>query len=91
MTLENSRTDHTLALILSPPSPCAPAIIFLTKITRTPTIRSTRAYLGARARSGDGEEVWKVGSAELKAITIPIKEKQLRARANIRRRGDELK
>ena len=52
-------------------------------------VRRTRVYLSAWFIGG--VEALYEGSDELKATTIPIRERQLRAKASSRRRGEELK
>ena len=52
-------------------------------------VRRTRVYLSALFIGG--VEALNEGSPELKATTIPIRERQLRAKASSGRRGEELK
>ena len=89
-TIQSFKTDHTLVLILFPPSSCTVTNAFLTKIARIPTVRRTRVYLSALFIGGV-EEALNEGRVELKATTIPIRERQLRASASSRSRGEELR
>ena len=75
-------------MILFPPFSCTSVNAFLTTNIRTPRVRRARVNLSTKDTDGVKEALSK---AELKAKPIASREKQLRAKANDRRGGEDLR
>ena len=76
-------------MILFPPFSCTLANALLTTIAKTPSVRIARVYLSTRDTDVVGALV--EVRAALRAKPIARREKQLRADANSRRRGEDLR